>query len=316
VVAVTLASAAAVGWNVSSSSPRSPGQSAILAPASPAPTPARAASTLRASLEPLATPRTAAPSPGAKQPSPAEPSAAQILKASPLYFVNLKAGTGVCRIAVRPPQPPLKDSELAPYVRRVVGCLTTVLRAPLAKENIALTAPRVRSFKGSVATPCGKLSATAAPAYYCAATATLYWPVSADDGRDAFSYVRLGYVALTAHEFGHHVQAAAGIVNAYGAMRADTSGRARLALTRRLELQAECFAGVFLAYTENSLHFTGQDRYELSQWHASTGDEDPPAGRRPDHGTSRAQLRWLWRGLAGADFGRCNTWSASASSVT
>jgi predicted metalloprotease len=257
----------------------------------------------------------ASSSPSQRSSRRGEPTGGGTLEDNRIYGLQLSPGEGSCRITVRNPRPPLKDSALAPYVRRVAGCLTDVLAGPLAKRDITLTEPKVMSFKATVSTPCGRLTAKAAPAYYCAASHTIYWPVSADDRSDAFSYLRLGYVALTAHEFGHHLQAAAGIVDAYGARRSDKSSRARLTLTRRLELQAECFEGVFLAYLEDSLHLTAQDRYELRQWHTSTGDEDPPADRRPDHGTSQAQTRWLFRGLAGADFARCNTWSASASSV-
>ena len=50
-------------------------------------------------------------------------------------------------------------------------------------------------------------------------------------------------------------------------------------------------------------------------WHSYTGDEDPPSSRRPDHGSSAAQIRWLERGLDSQDFGRCNTWVARKSAV-
>ena len=57
------------------------------------------------------------------------------------------------------------------------------------------------------------------------------------------------------------------------------------------------------------------DRTELREWHSYTGDEDPPSTRKPDHGTSKNQVAWLEKGMAGADFGKCNTWSASSKSV-
>ena len=53
------------------------------------------------------------------------------------------------------------------------------------------------------------------------------------------------------------------------------------------------------------------DRSQIRLWHGFTGDEDPPASRKPDHGTSSAQIRWLFRGLDSQDFGRCNTWKAT-----
>jgi hypothetical protein len=324
VVTVSLAGLAAVEWNPSSSTATSPTGAA---PIRPGPTrapfpygPASGPTDVPGTSTAFATPGsalTAAPaSPSAHSSRSGGATTDRTLRSNRIYDLRLAVGKGACRLTVRRPIPPLKDSELGPYIGRVVACLVKVFTQPLAQEGIGLSPPKAKTFRGTTATPCGKLTAKAAPAYYCAATATIYVPVSADDGSDAFSYVRLGYVALIAHEFGHHLQAATGIVDAFGALRAGAAGRARYGLTRRLELQAECFSGVFLGYVENSLHITGQDRYELQQWHASTGDEDPPPDRKPDHGTSRAQIRWLFRGLDSADVGRCNTWSASAASVT
>ena len=89
----------------------------------------------------------------------------------------------------------------------------------------------------------------------------------------------------------------------------------RYLLIRRLELQAQCFEGIFLAVTARSIGLSSNDRYQLRVWHAFTGDEDPPTSRKPDHGSSTAQIRWLNRGLNSADFGRCNTWTAKKKSV-
>jgi predicted metalloprotease len=72
---------------------------------------------------------------------------------------------------------------------------------------------------------------------------------------------------------------------------------------------------VFLATVARSIGLNAVDRDELRTWHGYTGDEDPPKGRKPDHGTSAAQIRWLVRGLDSQDFGRCNTWKAKGSTV-
>ena len=54
-----------------------------------------------------------------------------------------------------------------------------------------------------------------APAYYCSITRTIYWPATGDDGSEAYTFARLGYVGLVAHEFGHHMQAASGMLSEY-----------------------------------------------------------------------------------------------------
>ena len=234
------------------------------------------------------------------------------LKKNSLYRIDL-AGSGSCKVKVRRPKPPLKNSALAPYLRSVVGCLVDAFREPLKKQGFSLTTPKVKTFKGSIGTPCGRLGSYSNPAFYC--SGTIYWPVTSDDAREAYTFARLGYVGLAAHEFGHHIQSTTGILYEYGTRYAEEDRSGRYALSRRLELQAQCFEGVFLSHDRKALKLTGRDRSEIGTWHSYTGDEDPPSTRNPDHGTSRAQLAWLDKGLDGADFGRCNTWSASSKSV-
>jgi hypothetical protein len=310
-VAAAVAAAAglvALGYNVISGT--TPASSRLASPASPAanqpvtPIPSSATETANPTPKP-STSQSAA----AKQPD-------RSLKKNSLYQVDLGISRASCSIKVRSPRPPLKDSALAPYLRSLVGCMTTTMREPLADEGIILTKPKVKTYSKSISGPCGRLTTVGAPASYCSVNNTIYWPATGDDGSQAYTYARLGYLGNAAHEFGHHVQFASGILSEYGERYFATKSKsARNVLTRRLELQAMCFEGVFLASVDKSIKLSSQDRYELRVWHGLTGDEDPPADRQPDHGTSAAQIRWLMRGLNSGDFGTCNTWSASKSSV-
>jgi uncharacterized protein len=233
-----------------------------------------------------------------------------------IYAVDLGAAQVSCKIKVRSPQPPLQDTNLGPYGKKVVNCLVKAFAKPLAAHGIELKTPRVKAYRKTIKTPCGRFGQTDAPAYYCSVTHTIYWPVAADDANEAYTFARLGYVGLVAHEFGHHLQAESGMLREYGerAFTAKSRGQ-RYLLSRRLELQAQCFEGIFLATAARSINLSNNDRYQLRTWHTYTGDEDPPASRKPDHGSSAAQIRWLNRGLDSADFGRCNTWKASKKSV-
>ena len=238
------------------------------------------------------------------------------LTGNSLYAVDLDGAQVRCGITVRPAKPPVRNTDLAPYLRSLVKCLVKVHRTPLAAQGFTVTEPRIKVYKSTVTAACGRFDQKGAPAYYCSADRTIYWPATRDDGREAYTFSRLGYVALLAHEFGHHLQAVTGMVNAYGReyAKADNAS-ARDLLSRRLELQAQCFEGVFLATVARSIRFSAADRAELRTWHGFTGDEDPPNSRDPDHGTSAAQLRWLVRGLDSQDFGRCNTWTAPRPAV-
>jgi uncharacterized protein len=233
-----------------------------------------------------------------------------------IYAVDLGGARVTCKVKVRAPKPPLKDANLAAYGEKLVRCLMKAFDKPLAAYGIELTRPKVKAYRKTIKTPCGRFSQKGAPAFYCSATRTIYWPVTGDDAPEAYTYARLGYVGLVAHEFGHHLQAASGMLGEYGLRAYRTKSRSeRYLLSRRLELQAQCFEGVFLALVAQSLELSSGDRYELRIWHTYTGDEDPPTGRKPDHGSSAAQIRWLNRGLDSADFGRCNTWKAKKKSV-
>lgn len=266
---------------------------------------------------PPATPRPRA-TPGTRPgPSSTGSPLDRTLAGNSLYRLDLRGHSVRCRVGARSPRPPLRDNALAPYLREVMDCLVRAFAPPLAAAGFTVTAPKIRTYRGTVKTPCGTYGERFAPAYYCSVTQTIYWPETGDDGREAYTLARLGYVGLAAHEFGHHLQAVTGMLDDYGAAyHRGERGSSRDQLSRRLELQAECFEGVFLALTTGSLRPTARDRAQLRTWHGFTGDEDPPASRKPDHGSSAAQIRWLERGLSSADFGRCNTWRASQKSVT
>jgi hypothetical protein len=252
----------------------------------------------------------------APQPAPSR-APNRTLKQNSLYLVDLHDRASACRAKVRSPRPPLPNAALAPYLRKVVDCLVKAFAKPLATQGIELSTPKVKTYRGKLSTPCGRYGQDVAPAYYCAATQTIYWPQAGDDGREAYTVARLGYVGLLAHEFGHHLQAVSGLLNGYAADYYATKAKStRNGLGRRLELQAQCFEGVFLAVTRGWTKLSARDRAQLRLWHDYTGDQDPPRNRLPDHGTSAAQLRWLKRGIDSADFGSCNTWKASKKSTT
>ncbi len=276
-------------------------------PTTASPTPAGTTSPTAAPPEPL--PRaTTTPT------TPAGPD--QSLETNTLYGVDLGKASTSCDLPVRRPKPPLPDKKLQAYLTDVVACLTTVFRPSLAVRGFTLEQPKVKTYHRSVESPCGEFDQDGSPAYYCSTTATIYWPDTVDDGREAYTFARLGYVGLVAHEFGHHLQATTGIAYAYAIADHDASKKEHLVLSRRLELQAQCLEGVFLHATSKTVDVSSEDRAELKSWHSYTGDEDPPKSRKPDHGSSRAQWAWLERGLDSGDVGDCNTWTASVKSVT
>ena len=297
------------------SAPRSTAFRPVPAPGSVSPSPSASptAATPAPSTSPTAAPQE--PLPTASAPPSTAPGPDRSLRTNALYGVDLDRASVDCGLKVRRPKPALADKKLQPYLTEVVGCLTQVFKAPLAARGFTLVEPTVKTYHRRVESPCGTFGQSGSPAYYCSTTRTIYWPDTVDDGREAYTFARLGYVGLTAHEFGHHLQATTGMLSAYAAAYDDASKKERFVLSRRLELQAQCFEGVFLHATSADLDLSAKDSKELKAWHSYTGDEDPPKDRKPDHGSSKAQWEWLDRGIDSGAFADCNTWTASAASV-
>ena len=137
----------------------------------------------------------------------------------------------------------------------------------------------------------------------------LHMPVqSVLDGTDGIPAVVIGVLA---HEYGHHVQDMSGILLAES-RREKTAGRdteAGLELSRRLELQANCFAGMFLASVAG--------RGSITKSMAATGAAAfADGGGEKDHGTAPNQGRWAQIGYQQNKTAACNTWAAPQGDVS
>ena len=120
---------------------------------------------------------------------------------------------------------------------------------------------------------------------------------------------------VIAHEVGHHVQTLLGITDQMEARRAHGSKTDANALSVRLELQADCFAGVWANRTDKSKHFLDPgDVDNALAAAAAIGDDTLQRQTQgqvvPDsftHGTSAQRVRWLKRGLESGDVQACDT---------
>ncbi len=123
---------------------------------------------------------------------------------------------------------------------------------------------------------------------------------------------------VIAHEVGHHVQNLLGITDQFEARRGRVSPEAYNALSVRLELQADCFAGVWANRTEQSKHFLDPGDVDGALKAATAIGDDTlqqqTQGRVvPDsftHGTSAQRVRWLRQGLETGDVKSCDTFKA------
>jgi predicted metalloprotease len=174
--------------------------------------------------------------------------------------------------------------------------------------------PRLVLFEGQVASACGGASAAVGP-FYCPADQRLYLDMSffqqlsqrfRAPGDFAQAYV-------IAHEVGHHVQNLLGTMREVDRAGARGGGRAS-ALAIRLELQADCYAGVFGYYIRDRLD--PGDLEEGLRAAAAVGDDEIQKRTqgyvRPEtftHGSAEQRMRWFRRGMESGDPRRCDTFS-------
>ncbi len=180
--------------------------------------------------------------------------------------------------------------------------------------------PRLVLFSGSVQSACGLAEAAMGP-FYCPGDRKLYLDMSFFNDlaqrHDAPGDFAQAYVV--AHEVGHHVQTLLGVSDKVQAARQRGSDAQGNALQVRMELQADCFAGVW-AYHANKARqiLEPGDTEEALAAAAGVGDDRLQQQARgyvvPEsftHGSSEQRMRWFKRGMQGGNPGQCDTFQAA-----
>ena len=123
---------------------------------------------------------------------------------------------------------------------------------------------------------------------------------------------------VIAHEVGHHVQNLLGITDKVDAMRGRVSEAQQNALSVRVELQADCFAGVWANHSQSAKQILEQgDIEEALNAATQIGDDTLQRQSRgtvvPEsftHGSSAQRVSWFKRGLQTGSLQQCNTFEA------
>jgi predicted metalloprotease len=123
------------------------------------------------------------------------------------------------------------------------------------------------------------------------------------------------YARVIAHEYGHHVQEDAGILEYGHRLMAASVTVARDEVSRRIELQAQCFAGAFLSAQRDSLPMTSSQYKAVLADARARGDDGRPADGR-DHGSGAHYAGWAARGYTQRVLSSCNTWTATPADVS
>ncbi|MFA5911100.1 MAG: neutral zinc metallopeptidase [Vicinamibacterales bacterium] len=178
-------------------------------------------------------------------------------------------------------------------------------------------APVLVLFEDAVQSACGSASASTGP-FYCPADQKVYLDLSffreLDRRFGAPGDFAQAYVV--AHEIGHHVQNLLGINRQVSQAQRQGSRTNANALSVQMELQADCFAGVWGHHAARRDTLDPGDIEEGLAAAAAIGDDRLTGGRvAPDsftHGTSEQRARWLRQGLASGSIDGCDTFRANS----
>ena len=216
------------------------------------------------------------------------------------------------------PQPPASDQK-AQLVSRVLASTEDAWSGVFSASGGRYVPPKLVLFSGSFPTACGMGQAAAGP-FYCPGDRKVYIDLRFYElMRERFKVTGdFAQAYVIAHEVGHHVQNLLGITEQLDARRGRVSQAAYNALSVKLELQADCFAGVWANRTEQSKKFLDPGDIEGALKAASAIGDDTlqkqTQGRVvPDsftHGSSAQRVQWLRRGLENGNVNSCDTFNA------
>lgn len=201
----------------------------------------------------------------------------------------------------------------------VLGETEVVWSGYFARSNGDYPEPTMVTFEGQVQSACGFASAAAGP-FYCPADRKVYLDT------DFFAELSERFGApgdfaaayVIAHEVGHHVQTVTGISDQVRAAQQRTDQAGQNALQVKMELQADCYAGVWAYAAERARNFIEDGDIEEGLRAASAIGDDTlqrNAGRNvtPEsftHGTSEQRQQWFYRGYRSGDPANCDTFGA------
>lgn len=239
---------------------------------------------------------------------------------NPLTILGfLSGGGGPVQMQQAPSQQSPADDTMSRFVRTVLADTEDVWGAVFRSAGSQYSEPRLVLFRGATGTACGTGQAAMGP-FYCPADQRVYIDLSFYEtlknrlgapGDFAQAYV-------IAHEVGHHVQHLLGISEKVEQARGRVSPTEYNRLSVKLELQADCFAGVWAHHAQQARQILEQgDVEEAMNAAAKIGDDalQRSAGGAvvPDsftHGTSAQRQRWFRTGLQDGSVKACDTFSA------
>jgi len=243
-----------------------------------------------------------------------------VLGVNPLTLLSMMTGGGGAPVQQQGPAPaPPANDQLAKFVSTVLADTEDVWTGIFKQGGATYHDPKLVLYRGAIRTGCGAGQAAMGP-FYCPADQKVYIDLSFYEtlknqlgapGEFAEAYV-------IAHEVGHHVQDELGITQQVERARQNMNEAQANALSVKVELQADCFAGVWANHSQQERHTIEPGDIESAMNAAAKIGDDAlqrNAGRAvvPEsftHGTSAQRQHWFMAGYKNGTVKSCDTFNA------
>jgi hypothetical protein len=246
-----------------------------------------------------------------------------IFGVNPLQILGLLSGDNSPAVQTSPDlaarNPPAENAD-AKFASQVLRSTETVWAAAFRERGLVYVDPKLRLFRDSYPTACGQGEAAAGP-FYCAEDRIVYLDLGFFEvmTRQLGAPGQFAHAYVIGHEVGHHVQNLLGILGKVNAQREQATDARANALSVRLELQADCFAGVWATRSQREQGWRLEPGDIESALRAASQIGDDTLQRRargtvvPEtftHGTSAQRVSWFKRGIDSGQIDACDTFSA------
>jgi uncharacterized protein len=247
--------------------------------------------------------------------------ASYFLGINPMTILGFLNGGGgqIAPVQQAPAHRPPPGDEMAKFVSTVLADTEDTWTALFRQGGGTYVKPKLVLFTGRTQTACGT-GQTATGPFYCPGDQKVYIDLSFYRLMQQRFHVsgEFAQAYVIAHEVGHHVQNLLGISGKVDAARRRGSERQANALSVRLELQADCFAGIWAFHANRSRHILESGDIETALKAATAIGDDALQKQAqgyvvPDsftHGTSEQRVRWFKRGIESGKMSQCNTFEA------
>ena len=251
-----------------------------------------------------------------------------LLGRNPLEILSLLTGgdSGAPTVQQVPLQggekPSTETDEEHRFVRTILGSTEDVWSEYFEANNRRYVRPKLDLFNGRVGTACGAASEAMGP-FYCPGDQRVYLDLSFFGEMETRFHAAGDFARayVIAHEVGHHVQNLLGVMNQVDAERRRGAPMEGVnGLSVRLELQADCFAGVWGNRSQAQLDWINQGDVDAALNAASAvGDDTLQKQARGyvvldsfTHGSAAQRQRWFKTGFASGDIKGCDTFRATS----